>query len=126
MAPRKKLTKKHAQLNQKKKDFISILHRAKPGELESLLHFINKEGRQTLYNCVYNCLYNNDLPELKQLELADILEAHEKTLNYFCSNHNDEHKKKKLLVQKGGQFLAPILGAIIPLLSSWLFSGKKE
>jgi FMN-dependent NADH-azoreductase len=120
---KKRVSKKILRMSHIQKDFLSVLKRCSPEELESMLKFINKEGRDTLYASIYNCMYNSNLPDNLKGVICN-LKSHRKTLEYLSKSSNDENKKKKILLQRGGQFLAPILSAAIPLLANWLF-GKK-
>jgi hypothetical protein len=120
---KKRVTKKKLRMSADQKHFLEVLERCDETELNSMLNFINKQGRETLYAAIFNCMYNAEMPDKHKRAICELM-PHRKTMEYLSKSGNDEGKKKKLLVQRGGQFLAPILGAAIPLLASWLF-GKK-
>jgi hypothetical protein len=119
---RKRLTVKEKKLRENiiKRDLIKVLDSCEnPESLANVLQFLNRGGREAIYHAIWNYMYHP-----KSKPVAE-LEKHEKVLELLCNCEENEAKKKRILVQKGGQFLAPILGTVLPLVANWIFGNKK-
>jgi hypothetical protein len=106
--------------------FIHALCKLNDEERKGVVKYLNKEGREAIYECVANCIYNPDIPKLKKIEIRKELGSRSKVYKYLAKPRNNAKRKKQLLNQpQTGKGLGVILGSVLPLLLS-LFTGSKS
>jgi hypothetical protein len=103
---------------------LKIISKLSEQERSILLRYLNHRGCDGIYECIHNGLCNSTLPETERKRLAEKLLKDKK--NYrFLLNSSDPTKRQQKLVQVGGS-LGTILDTVLPLLSSYLATGKKK
>ena len=118
---KKKCPRKKCALNKKTFRLISSLSKLGDSEQQVVVKYLNRDGREALYECVANCIYGtNTIPKLKQAELKETLGKKRKVYKYLAKPKNNPIRKKKLLSQTGGG-LPLILATVLPFLAT-LFS----
>jgi hypothetical protein len=115
----------------KKKDLLSNYKKALPllhalcrmtdVERESALEFLNRRGREVLYQCIFNCVYNQKvLPVEKRREIRKKLSGKAQVYELLAKPSTTESLRKKKLLRQTGTGLPLILAAAIPILTSLL------
>jgi hypothetical protein len=118
----KKCVIKH--VTKKNLPFIQALSKLTDDERHAVLKYINRDGREILYQCITNCIYNPIVPNKNKLEIKQALSAKSKVYKYLAKARNCVQKKKKLLQQRQtGQGLGLILHTVLPILAA-LFANK--
>ena len=97
---------------------FKLLQKADGSELKYILPFLNKEGRKAIYDCIFNAIYNDKISEFKKEEIRQALSKDAKTLKYLANTKRSEKRRRKVLTQRGGNFLPLLLSAAIPLITS--------
>ena len=103
------LTKKRIS----KENFVSIISCLDEGTIKFLCE------------CVHNAIsfkYVSKLERNKRSTLLRKILPYKRAIKYLCKKGKKLNTRKKLIIQKGYEFLFPILSVIIPLVTSLLRS----
>lgn len=119
-------TKKHGKnITKKTIPLIHALCKLSDDERHGVIRYLNKEGREAIYECVANCIYNPSIPVPKRAEVRGKLAAKSSVYKYLSKPGNSEVKKKRLIQQRQtGQGIGVILSAVLPLLASYFLNKK--
>lgn len=104
-------------LSEEQVAILNVLLKAKPKLRQELLKHADKELVRTICECVLNVLEGNIAvppPELKKLS------KHKKLLRRIVQKACN-WKQKRVIIQKGGNFLIPLLAPILGAVISKIF-----
>jgi hypothetical protein len=104
-------------INKKTFPLIDSLCKLNDSEQQSVIKYLNKEGREAIYECVANCIYGTSISKLKRTELKEKLGSKKKVYKYLARAANNPARKRKLLSQTGGG-LPLILATVLPFLAT--------
>ena len=115
----------HRELNQlsmaqrlrKNHDFLKLLVKCTPAQCKTILKDADDALVRTICECVLNVL-KETVPVSKPAKRK--LLAHKKSLIALAEKSTPLEKKKKILVQQGGNFLSVLLPPVLRVLSSIL------
>lgn len=97
---------------------LQIISKLGAEERSVLLHFLNHDACEGLYQCVENGLTNPTLREDDKRELHAKLLPHKKKFRRLIKERDPEKKKRALL--QVGDGVGLILEKVVPLLSEYL------
>ena len=106
-----------AQQLRKNHDFLKLLVKCTPTQRKAILKAANYALVSTICECVFNVL-KGTVPVRRPAKKK--LSAHKKSLIALAEKSTPLDKKKKLLVQHGGNFLSVLLPPVLRVLSSIL------
>ena len=106
-----------AQRLRKNHDFLKLLDKSTPAQRKAILKVADDALVRTICECVLNVLKGAVLVS-KQAKKK--LLPHKKSLIALAEKRTPLDKKKKLLVQHGGNFLSVLLPPVLRVLSSIL------
>ena len=106
-----------AQRLRKNHDFLKLLAKCTPAQRKAILKTADDALVRTICECVLNVL-KGTVPVSKPAKKK--LLPHKKSLIALAEKSTPLHKKKKLLVQHGGNFLSVLLPPVLRVLSSIL------
>ena len=97
-------------------DFLKLLTKCTPAQRKAIL----KEADDALVKTICECVLNvkETVPVSRRAKRK--LLAHKKSLIALAEKITPLNKKKKILVQRGGNFLSVLLPAVLRVLSSIL------
>lgn len=101
----------------KNHDFLKLLVKCTPAQRKAILKVADDALVKTICECVLNVL-EQTVPVSKPAKRK--LLAHKKALIALAKKNTPLEKKKKLLVQEGGNFLSVLLPPVLRILSSIL------
>ena len=106
-----------AQRLRKNHDFLKLLTKCTPAQRKAILKVADDALVRTICECVLNVL-KETVPVSKPAKRK--LLAHKKSLIALAEKRTPLSKKKKILVQHGGNFLSVLLPPVLRVLSSIL------
>ena len=106
-----------AQRLRKNHDFLKLLAKCTPAQRKAILRTADDSLVKTICECVLNVL-KETVPVSKPAKRK--LLKHKKSLTSLAEKSTPLHKKKKILVQKGGNFLSVLLPPVLRVRSSIL------
>lgn len=106
-----------AQRLRKNHDFLKLLAKCTPAQRKAILKAANEALVRTICECILNVL-KETVPVSKPAKRK--LLAHKKSLIALAEKSTPLRKKKKILVQQGGNFLGLLLPPVLRVLSSIL------
>ena len=106
-----------AQRLRKNHDFLKLLVKCTPAQCETILKVADDALVRTICECILNIL-KGTVPVSKPAKKK--LLVHKKLLIALAEKSTPLEKKKKLLVQHGGNFLSVLLPPVLRVLSSIL------
>ena len=106
-----------AQRLRKNHDFLKLLAKCTPAQRKAILKEADEGLVQTICECVLN-VRKETVPVSKPAKRK--LLAHKKSLIALAEQSTPLNKKKKILVQQGGNFLSVLLPPVLRVLSSIL------
>ena len=106
-----------AQRLRKNHDFLKLLAKCTPAQRKAILKTADDALVRTICECVLNVL-KGTVPVSKPAKKK--LLPHKKSLIALAEKSTPLHKKKKLLVQHGGNFLSVLSPPVLRVLSSIL------
>lgn len=106
-----------AQRLRKNHDFLKLLAKCTPAQLKAILKVADEALVRTICECILNVL-KETVPVSKPAKRK--LLAHKKSLIALAEKSTPLRKKKKILVQQGGNFLGLLLPPVLRVLSSIL------
>lgn len=106
-----------AQRLRKNHDFLKLLVKCTPAQRKAILKVADKALVRTICECILNVL-KETVPVSKPAKRK--LLAHKKSLIALAEKSTPLRKKKKILVQQGGNFLGLLLPPVLRVLSSIL------
>lgn len=106
-----------AQRLRKNHDFLKLLAKCTPAQRKAILKAANEALVRTICECILNVL-KETVPVSKHAKRK--LLAHKKSLIALAEKSTPLRKKKKILVQQGGNFLGLLLPPVLRVLSSIL------
>ena len=125
MAKSKKVAKIKGAVTQKTIPFIHALCKLTDEERQGVIKYLNKDGRDAIYECVRNCIYNKSISKEKRFELKKSLQSKSKIYKYLAKPGNSSVRKRKVLLQRQtGEGLGLILSALLPILLSAILPKK--
>ena len=120
-------------MKKKERDFLSklkllgILKKIKISERPHLLKYLNEDGVDILCECYKNIIFN-DLklkPKVKK-NLRKNLIGKEREIRLLANKRISNKRRKKVIIQQGGNPLGLILTTVIPILTDILFGFKRK
>ena len=120
-------------MKKKEKDFLSklkllgILKKINITERPHLLKYLNETGVDILCECYKNIIFN-DLklsPKVKK-NLRNSLLGKEREIKLLANKKTPNKRRKKVIIQQGGNPLGLILTTVIPILTDILFGFKRK
>lgn len=106
-----------AQRLRKNHDFLKLLVKCTPAQRKAILKVADEALVRTICECILNVL-KETVPVSKPAKRK--LLAHKKSLIALAEKSTPLRKKKKILVQQGGNFLGLLLPPVLRVLSSIL------
>lgn len=106
-----------AQRLRKNHDFLKLLVKCTPAQRKAILKAADEALVTTICECILNVL-KETVPVSKPAKRK--LLAHKKSLIALAEKSTPLRKKKKILVQQGGNFLGLLLPPVLRVLSSIL------
>lgn len=106
-----------AQRLRKNHDFLKLLLKCTPAQRKAILKVADEALVRTICECILNVL-KETVPVSKPAKRK--LLAHKKSLIALAEKSTPLRKKKKILVQQGGNFLGLLLPPVLRVLSSIL------
>ena len=106
-----------AQRLRKNHDFLKLLVKCTPAQCKAILKVADDALVRTICECILNVL-KETVPVSKPAKRK--LLAHKKSLIALAEKSTPIEKKKKILVQHGGNFLSVLLPPVLRVLSSIL------
>ena len=106
-----------AQQLRKNHDFLKLLVKCTPAQRNAILKVADEALVRTICECILNVL-KETVPVSKPAKRK--LLAHKKSLIALAEKSTPLRKKKKILVQQGGNFLGLLLPPVLRVLSSIL------
>ena len=106
-----------AQRLRKNHDFLKLLAKCTPAQRKAILKVADEALVRTICECILNVL-KETVPVSKPAKRK--LLVHKKSLIALAEKGTPLHKKKKILVQHGGNFLGVLLPPVLRVLSSIL------
>lgn len=106
-----------AQRLRKNHDFLKLLAKCTPAQRKAILKVADEALVRTICECILNVL-KETVPVSKPAKRK--LLAHKKSLIALAEKSTPLRKKKKILVQQGGNFLGLLLPPVLRVLSSIL------
>ena len=106
-----------AQRLRKNHDFLRLLAKCNRVQRKAILKVADDALVRTICECVLNVL-KETVPVSKAAKRK--LLVHKKSLIALAEKRTPLHKKKKILVQHGGNFLSVLLPPVLRVLSSIL------
>ena len=101
----------------KNHDSLKLLVKCTPAQRKAILNEADDALVKTIFECVLNEL-KETVPVSKPAKRK--LLAHKKSLIALAEKSTPLNKKKKILVQQGGNFLSVLLPPVLQVLSSIL------
>ena len=99
-----------------KLEFLKILKKLNNNQRSILLHFLSDNALNEICDCIHNTLFENwNLKSTTVKRLRKVLNGLEKPMKTLATKGNTLQRRKKILLQHGGNPLAAILGVAIPL-----------
>ena len=116
----------HSEINQlsmaqrlrKNHDFLKLLAECTPAQRKAILKVAEDALVRTICECVVLNVLKETVPVSKPAKRK--LLAHKKSLVALAEKSTPLQKKKKILVQRGGNFLSVLLPPVLRVLSSIL------
>ena len=99
---------------------LNILNKLSEGEQSVLLHHLDQDAHEAVYECVYNAITNKNIQPEKRQALRKHLKAKQKDIRYIVQSKAIRRKRKKVVQLGSG--LGLILSTVLPLLASFLFN----
>ena len=106
-----------AQRLRKNHDFLKLLAKCTPTQRKAVLKESDDALVKTICECILNVL-KETVPVSKSAKRKPL--AHKKSLIALAEKSTPLNKKKKILVQQGGNFLSVLLPLVLRVLSSIL------
>ena len=106
-----------AQRLRKNHDFLKLLVKCTPAQWKAILKVADDALVRTICECILNVL-KETVPVSKPAKRK--LLAHKKSLIALAEKSTPIERKKKILVQHGGNFLSVLLPPVLRVLSSIL------
>ena len=106
-----------AQRLRKNHDFLKLLVKCTPAQCKAILKVADDTLVRTICECILNVL-KETVPVSKPAKRK--LLAHKKSLIALAEKSTPIERKKKILVQQGGNFLSVLLPPVLRVLSSIL------
>ena len=106
-----------AQRLRRNHDFLKLLVKCTTTQCKAILKVADNALVRTICKCILNIL-KEIVPVIKQAKRK--LLAHKKSLIALAEKSTPIEKKKKILVQHGGNFLSVLLPPVLHVLSSIL------
>lgn len=106
-----------AQRLRKNHDFLKLLVKCTPAQRKAILKVADEALVRTICECILNVL-KETVPVSKPAKRKIL--AHKKSLIALAEKSTPLRKKKKILVQQGGNFLGLLLPLVLRVLSSIL------
>ena len=103
-----------AQRLRKNHDFLNLLAKCTPAQRKAILKVADDALVRTICECVLNVL-KETVPISRQAKKK--LSTHKKSLIALAEKSTPLTKKKKILVQHGGNFLSVLLPPVLRVLS---------
>lgn len=121
----KMVKQRRKKVSQKKIDLYNSLSTIKPNKFTHVVKHIDREGIESICECVYNTIYTNlgipNKPRSKIRKMFGTAKS-KRNLKIITNKSIDSERKRKALGQEG-EGIGLILATVAPLLAS-LFSRK--
>lgn len=99
---------------------FSLLKQLPSKKRIELLQYLDESCVQNIYEAVHNILHNQSIDQKQQKKLKKALQPYKTVLRYLGDKRKPEKQKRLKLTQIGGNPLALILSAAIPIISELL------